>query len=284
MAGIPQRSTSRSFIAFWLRETSFLQPLFLLIVVGTIIPATSSTRTTSTVTSIVAPQPQKNFNYTHRDYSFFYGDKHTVAIRIDEIVQDFQTFFKFTQRNNLSRECYCLDVSNSNLEDSGIVSLLHRILQYPNNVTDILNNETRVSISLEARMNNLTPQGFTRLLETLLQTPSLNEPTITANSTQHNHMNLSNVLLTEHYMINNTDTMTSNRSSPFVYLESIDVGLNAICPDDKSTSKKIFQLLRKLIQSSIHCPETIRLDQCGVSVGICRAIGKVRKTINISSS
>ena len=90
--------------------------------------------------------------------------------------------------------------------------------------------------------------------------------------------------------ISESDAIAQSQShqKPLIYIESIDLGFNNIgdghqhyhpTKKQKQTTTKLYKLLRQFLQSPILCAHTLRLDRCGVNVGICRAIGKVSVAI-----
>lgn len=88
---------------------------------------------------------------------------------------------------------------------------------------------------------------------------------------------------------NNTSTTSTSSLPPNFYIQLLDLGWNAIGGTDDYegsrrshiSSKKLYKSIRELIQSSYCCPEILHLEQCGISVGFCRAIGKVRRVTTV---
>jgi hypothetical protein len=89
---------------------------------------------------------------------------------------------------------------------------------------------------------------------------------------------------------NNISTTSTTFLPPNFYIQLLDLGWNAIGGTDDYegsrrphiSSKKLYKSIRELIQSSYCCPEILHLEQCGISVGFCRAIGKVRRVTTVA--
>jgi hypothetical protein len=205
-----------------------------------------------------------------------------------------------------------LDVSNCNLGDSGLIQLL----QCFRNHTNAGSNNTRTTlIRLEARMNQITSLGFVHMIQELLLTSTNTSSNTTTNATNYDNTSTVEVLLQEETdkITTNTNESNSNTSAtnlgykenddnipnvnstdigyklsklsptyPSYYIQLLDLAWNPIGGTYEGTglpntsSKNLLKSIRELIQSSRCCPETLHLDQCGISVGFCRAIGKVQ--------
>jgi hypothetical protein len=85
---------------------------------------------------------------------------------------------------------------------------------------------------------------------------------------------------------NTTDTQTDSNATgaelekenltepSFATIASLDLGWNDF--SQNAPGSKIFlKSLQKLVESGDKCPQTLRLDVCGLGPGACRALGKV---------
>jgi hypothetical protein len=91
---------------------------------------------------------------------------------------------------------------------------------------------------------------------------------------------------------NTTDTQTDmnataaelekeNSTEPsFATIASLDLGWNDFSQDAHG-SKTFLKSLQKLVESGDKCPQTLRLDICGLGPGACRALGKVSDFVRV---
>lgn len=130
-----------------------------------------------------------------------------------------------------------LDVSFSELGNEGIDSLIQKLL----NTT----KSEPLGLTLASRMNRLSPDGVSRLLNTILGGD-------------------------EDESKNNDESIDKQS---LLVLQSLDLGWNNLSPG-QTGSKEFASSLRRLIESD-KCPRVLRLYQCGLGPAACRAIGKV---------
>jgi len=128
-----------------------------------------------------------------------------------------------------------LDVSFSELGNEGITEVIRLLL----NTTE----SAPLGLTLASRMNRLSPEGVSAMLNSILDNPKQEE--------------------------------ASTDSKPLLILQSLDLGWNNLGPD-QTGSKEFLSSLRKLIESPQKCPRVLRLYRCGLGPAACRAIGKVR--------
>lgn len=130
-----------------------------------------------------------------------------------------------------------LDVSFSEVGNEGIVTLIQTLL----NITE----SVPLGLSLASRMNRLTPDGVSKMLNSILGDESNGDA--------------------------DKGNLTGGQSS--LVLRSMDLGWNNLGPD-QTGSKELSSSLRRLVESE-NCPNVLRLYQCGLGPAACRAIGKV---------
>lgn len=128
-----------------------------------------------------------------------------------------------------------LDVSFSEVGNEGVAELIQTLL----NSTESLPLE----LSLASRMNRLSPEGVSNMLNSILGDESINDK----------------------------GTLTGGRSS--LVLRSMDLGWNDLKPG-QTGSKEFSSSLKRLVENE-NCPRVLRLYQCGLGPAACRAIGKV---------
>jgi hypothetical protein len=136
-----------------------------------------------------------------------------------------------------------LDISNSVLGDKGLKEVLSALLS-----SGADTKKPKGSLHLTARTNELTPQGVTSLIDSLLESRS------NANATA-------------------TDDELTGVHGPRLSLKSLDLGWNHLHPD-RPGQKGFLKALQQLVENPTHCPTTIRLDRCGLGPSASRAIGK----------
>lgn len=72
-----------------------------------------------------------------------------------------------------------------------------------------------------------------------------------------------------------------NSTEPsFATIASLDLGWNDFSQDAHG-SKTFLKSLQKLVESGDKCPQTLRLDICGLGPGACRALGKVSDFVRV---
>jgi hypothetical protein len=133
-----------------------------------------------------------------------------------------------------------IDISNSLLGDKGLYEVLPALVSNG----DTKNARDRGSLHLTARTNQLTPQGVTSLIDSLLGSRS----------------NITNAELT-------------GAHDPKLLLKSLDLGWNHLHPE-RPGQKGFLKALQQLIENPTRGPTTVRLDRCGLGPSACRAIGK----------
>jgi hypothetical protein len=209
-----------------------------------------------------------------------------------------------------------IDVSCSLVKDDGIETILDSLQS-----CDEGEEPASISVSLEARMNRISSLGLAtffdrlvtsaeeRLLELNVTSTSasdeegegITELSIDENENGESIGNHDDEIKTNETEIvvapsgpleNNqtiakaTETTIPEKRHNYVYMESIDLGLNGIGLNGaetykKKSSKKSFALflhsMRKLIenQCGLACPSVLRMDNCGLGPPSCRSIGKV---------
>jgi hypothetical protein len=171
-------------------------------------------------------------------------------------------------------------------------------------------------IRLEARMNQITTAGLVHIIQELLLSSGSLQANCTANAatlevllpeseqqivgnnsftpTNNSTIEATNdddkdsIILSDLTLMSDSDNITSKTSAthlpPNFYIQLLDLGWNFIGGTDHYegsrhphiSNRKLYKSIRELIQSSHSCPETLHLEQCGISVGFCRAIGKVQ--------
>ena len=127
-----------------------------------------------------------------------------------------------------------------------------------------------VGINLSSRSNRVTPKIMDDLFQILLSannTTTIQDESVledkAANATKGNSSNAEA----------KNETKVTQNMRPWK-LNSLDVGWNELHPNVPGW-KNFLKSLQKLLQSRDKCPQTIRLDRCGLGPGACRAIGKV---------
>ena len=176
-----------------------------------------------------------------------------------------------------------LDVSNSILGDEAKIKAVLRALlpkDHTKNNVEVAavdrNKNHAVGIAFVSRNNRLTPKAMDDLFQILLN----NSSTGSTNQTTAGENEKDNATTTQSSN-NDTDSGTINSRQPLWKVDTLDVGWNELHPLSAGW-KNFLKSLQRLLQTPQACPETIRLDRCGLGPGACRAIGKVR-TFNICS-
>jgi hypothetical protein len=259
----------------------------------------------SAVSSPSSRSPYSSHRVISQDLSFqFHLEK--------EIITD-TVGLKLLQDDQIDE--YNLDVSNSRLEDDGMNKLLQCFQNITACRIRSINAYNTKIIRLEARMNHLTTAGLVHMIQELLlssgslqanstanattlevlspeseqQSVGTNSYTPTNNSTTEatKDDDKDSTILANLTLVTDSDGNISETSAnplpPNFYIKLLDLGWNSIGGTDHYegsrrphiSNRKLYKSIRELIQSSHSCPETLRLEQCGVSVGFCRAIGKV---------
>mmetsp|Transcript_7928 Transcript_7928/g.14422 ORF Transcript_7928/g.14422 Transcript_7928/m.14422 type:complete len:577 (+) Transcript_7928:82-1812(+) len=152
------------------------------------------------------------------------------AAKISSVVRE------ILDKNDRRPNALELDVSFSEVGNEGIVTLIQSLL----NITESL----PLGLSLASRMNRLTPDGVSKMLNSILGDESNGDA--------------------------DKGSFTGAQSS--LVLRSMDFGWNNLGPD-QTGSKELSSSLRRLVESE-NCPNVLRLYQCGLGPAVCRAIGK----------
>jgi hypothetical protein len=139
------------------------------------------------------------------------------------------------------KSIFDVDISNSLLGDKGLYEVLPALVSAN---SDNKNARDRGSLHLTARTNQLTPQGVTNLIDSLLGIQS-----------------------------NNTNAEGTGARDPKLLLKSLDLGWNHLHPE-RPGQKGFLKALQQLIEHPTQGPTTVRLDRCGLGPSACRAIGK----------
>ena len=175
-----------------------------------------------------------------------------------------------------------IDVSASHLGDEGIVSLFDSLLECQDGKTP-----STMEVSLEARMNRLSPTGASNLLERIM---TLNGGLNLANVTENEEEIQSSdekeedatAIATDETSPTSTAAPTNTQVQNTIYIHALDLGLNDIGighdGGNTRTAGKMQKSLRKLIENESECcPRILRMDACGLGAPSCRAIGKVSR-------
>jgi hypothetical protein len=172
-----------------------------------------------------------------------------------------------------------IDVSSSGLGDSGIQDILESCLAVAEKNKDDRGNDkdnigqlsSPLYVSLEARMNNISPKGASSLFDRIVafqnQTASSGEIDTKGSETYQENVK------------DNHNQEFSKEKSRNTFIESLDLGFNDIGhgTGDKTEIYAFNKSLKRLIENQFGCcPRVLRLDVCGLGAPSCRAIGKVR--------
>lgn len=175
-----------------------------------------------------------------------------------------------------------IDVSASSLGDEGMVSLFDSLLECQDGKAP-----STMEVSLEARMNRLSPTGASNLLERIM---TLNGDLNSANATENENEEKvqssdekeegATAKATHETSPTITAAPTNTQVRNTVYIHALDLGLNDIGighdGGNTKTAGKMQKSLRKLIENESECcPRILRMDACGLGAPSCRAIGKV---------
>lgn len=170
-----------------------------------------------------------------------------------------------------------IDVSSSGLGDSGILDMIESCLVVAENNKDNRGNDkdnvghlsSPLYVSLEARMNNISPMGASSLFDRIIafqnQTASSGEIEIKGSETYKENVK------------DNHNQELYKEKSRNIFIESLDLGFNDIGhgTGDKKEIHAFHKSLKRLIENQVGCcPRVLRLDVCGLGAPSCRAIGK----------
>lgn len=168
-----------------------------------------------------------------------------------------------------------IDVSASSLGDKGLLSILDSLLESQDG-----NEPTTMEVSLEARMNHLSPTGASIFLERIMNLNGVLNTTNVDNATDAMEVIESgddqDATIGEKSLNLDGDGLKTT-----IYIDTLDIGLNHIGIGHGRTNKKaaseMHKSLRKLVENESECcPRVLRMDACGLGAPSCRAIGKVR--------
>ena len=169
-----------------------------------------------------------------------------------------------------------IDISCSVLgNEAGMKGILNALLL----PTEQSANNAPVELHLSSRRNQVTPQIMDELFQLLLS--AKNSKNATNTTTENGSIEGEGVNATTG---NGTTANNSTPDSEIINslgklrpwrMNTLDVGWNELQPNVPGW-KSFLKSLQKLLQSRDLCPQTIRLDRCGLGPGACRAMGKVR--------
>lgn len=185
---------------------------------------------------------------------------------------------------NDSAQLLKIDVSSSGLGDEGMMKVMDSLLRFKE--THKLHSGV-LHISLEARMNHLTPEGSSQLFQSIM---SLTNHTIVTKDSvavdqAKEFQDDGNICISmqkelEKNQTENIDVSTQehgDETSGGIIIDSLDLGFNDIGhgKGDAKEMSSMYKSLRRLVENeSGSCPRVLRLDVCGLGAPSCRAIGK----------
>ena len=166
-----------------------------------------------------------------------------------------------------------IDVSASRLGDDGLVSILDSLLESQDG------NEP-MEVSLEARMNHLSPTGASHLLERIMNFNGLLNATNATDGTDGAREKTESGDDKDAAVSQEHSNLDGNGLQTAIYIDTLDIGLNQIGighgRGKKKSASEMHKSLRKLVENQSECcPRILRLDACGLGAPSCRAIGKV---------
>jgi hypothetical protein len=152
----------------------------------------------------------------------------------------------------------------------GIIDILMGSREYingDNNMESLLSTNS-LHISLEARMNQITPQGASNIFDRIILSCSNQTLSVASNKEEEGT-----------HETNPPDVLSfKGEESSRIYIDLLDLAFNDI-GHGKGEKKDIVlfhKSLRRLIENEFGCcPRILRLDVCGIGAPSCRAIGKV---------
>jgi hypothetical protein len=133
----------------------------------------------------------------------------------------------------------------------------------------ILALKSTATIELVARLNQWTPDDVTLLLTAILGT---GESKPNEQKTGGEEKNSEDLKIAKG---DASEEIKEPTEPDFATVASLDLGWNDLGQELTGT-KGFLKALQKLVESQERCPQTVRLDLCGLGPAACRALGKVR--------
>lgn len=131
-----------------------------------------------------------------------------------------------------------------------------------------------VEIHLSSRGNRVTPKIMDDLFQILLTANANKTQTVPQPSPVNNEIINTTIASNSSSAEATNETKTPEENTTRSWkMNTLDVGWNELHPNVAGW-KGFLKSLQKLLQSRDICPQTIRLDRCGLGPGACRAIGK----------
>eukprot|EP00559_Dactyliosolen_fragilissimus_P005576 CAMPEP_0184868214 /NCGR_PEP_ID=MMETSP0580-20130426/29586_1 /TAXON_ID=1118495 /ORGANISM="Dactyliosolen fragilissimus" /LENGTH=665 /DNA_ID=CAMNT_0027368967 /DNA_START=159 /DNA_END=2153 /DNA_ORIENTATION=- len=193
-----------------------------------------------------------------------------------------------------------VDISSSLVGDHGMKSFIDKIFPRTDGGVDKSSKTGEQKINLQtftlsARMNLLTPFSISYLFNRMVEIGKHNNMKyLQSTKSIENLVDIDgNLTTTEETVANSTNNKEAAQESeelasdiPFLFVHSLDIGLNDIGMHGSEISKVMddadvtaqqrlfFKSLQVLIGSQTSCPNTLRMDSCGLGPPACRSIGK----------
>jgi len=194
---------------------------------------------------------------------------HLDTKRLYQILKD-NIQNEFGSNNNFRQ--LQIDVSSSCLGDSGVLDMVECLAEENKNDDhgddDVGDLSSPLHVSLEARMNHISPLGASSLFDRII---SFRNQTSSSGEIDGNR-----IAKPEENVKDNHQTHYKQKSRN-IFMNSLDLGFNDIGhgSGDKKEIYAFNKSLKRLIENEVGgCPRVLRLDVCGLGAPSCRAIGK----------
>lgn len=205
---------------------------------------------------------------------------------------------RFTLATTTTSPAHRLDLSYLHqVKPSGIAEAIRQSLEENENVlidvssslmgkgakdlVESLQPSKPTTIQLEARRNQWSPEDATLLFNAILgkeeekfkgEINERKEAAVEASNATDTKAD-SNATAAELEKENSTE-------ASFATIATLDLGWNDFSQDAPG-SKTFLKSLQEIVESGDKCPQTLRLDVCGLGPGACRALGKVSNFVRI---